>query len=418
MTIQKSILTPAAIEKLSTKVPCKRRDGSVPGMYVEVTASGSKLFRLKFTLNGKESRLSLGRYPDVSLAVARAAAEGARKLIAQGIHPVEHGKEQEAQQERDDKLTFKAVATLWVEHHSARISASTKEDYLRVLAKHAHPIIGHIPVGKVKLHNIVELLDGLASTPTIATSVASLTDRIMEYALVRGWAPHNVMPRKRGALIPAHQKVNHAAITDPEGLGEFLTRLDSAESPSDALTALRLLTLIPARAVEVSTMRWSDVDLEAALWSYMVSKRKRLNKIQKPHVVPLSRQALVLLRTLKQESAPGAVYVFPSNRNAKGHLIADNIQYAVANVLEYGRRDPDTRVGTVTVHGLRSSFRTLADEELGMDPVVLEIALSHAMPGVLADTYMRGTLLKRRAIVMQEWADYLDTLRIAAAQPE
>lgn len=388
----------------SLSEPGKHTDGTVPGLYLEVSEPrkdgkpGSKLWRLKYRLNGKENRYAIGAYPDISLARARELAQEARTSVANGIAPLKAKTTKIEAQKLKETHTFKAVAEKFLLSKTS-LATKTLAGYRGGLENHVYKLIGDLPIADVKYSHALELVDRLSTATAMAKHVLSLLKMVLDYAEGR-FVEGNVLAGRR-IKLPTHKKTSRKALEDPAELGNFLCLLDEYPKRNGVSvpSALKLLTMLPARPAEMTSMRWQDVNLEEAKWVYKVPKTDRFL------VTPLPTQALDILRSLKAQS--GTDWVFPSPMHAAKHITRDSLLAGLVISLGCER-------GTISAHGFRATYRTLAEEELGVDPVVLELALGHKMPGVLGDTYARAQLLDKRRAAAQQWADYLDQLKAEA----
>ena len=386
----------------SLSEPGRYTDGTVPSLYLEVSKPkadgkpGSKLWRLKYRLHGKENRYAIGAYPDISLARARELAQEARTSVANGVAPLKAKTALVEAEKLKETHTFKAVAEKFL-LTKAKLAAKTLAGYRGGLENHIYPLIGHLPIAEVKYSHALELVDRLSDSTAMVKHVLSLLKMVLDHAEGR-FVEGNVLAGRR-IKLPTHKKVSRKALEDPVDLGNFLCLLDEYPKRNgiSVLSALRLLTLLPVRPVELVCMRWQDVNLDEAKWVYQVSKTGRVLQ------VPLQTQALEILRTLKAESLTD--WVFPSPMHAARHIARDSLLAGLIHSLGCER-------GSISAHGFRATYRTLGEEEpLSIDPIVLELALGHKMPGVLGDTYARAQLLDKRRAAAQQWADYLDVLK-------
>ncbi|UVJ42860.1 integrase arm-type DNA-binding domain-containing protein [Pseudomonas sp. LS1212] len=387
----------------------KQADGTVAGLYLLHGKNGSRLWRMKFFLDKRECVLSLGSFPETSLAEVRDAARDARKLIAKGVHPLEARKAGIAAQRATEACTFAAVADEFIQHKvKSGLAAKTLAGYRGALKNHIVGVIGRLPVAEIKLSDVKRVIDQEGTTPVMARYALGVVKMVLDFAELNEYVERNAAAGRRG-LLPKHEKTSRKAITDPTALGDFLVRLDGYTPPTASVaSALRLLALLPVRPMEMVAMRWEHLDLDRAEWSFVISKTG------KDHIVALPSQALALLRSVRAQRLAGKEgrgWVFPSPMHAARHISRDSLLAGLVNGLGYQR-------GTISAHGLRSTFRTIAHEQLGIDPVVLELMLSHKMPGALSDTYARAQLLDQRREAAQRYANYLDELRISALKRE
>ncbi|MBH3378356.1 tyrosine-type recombinase/integrase [Pseudomonas asiatica] len=400
-------LTPLQIDAL--KKPGKHSVGGdgCGYLYLEISKAGGKVFRLKYRLDGKENRYTIGAYPKTSLKQARDEAVRARALIDEGRHPVDVKREEAEDAKREAVLAqenvFRVVAERYL-NKKTKLAASTRAQYRRALENHVYPVLGDMPVADIKATHVTAVIDRLDESPAMARYALGVTKAVLAYAESRGLITQNVAVGRQGAL-PDHSTKSHAAFTRPDQyaqLGELVRKIDGYHGANASVgNALRLLARIACRPAEIVAMHWRDVDLDTATWRYIITKTKSSDGTPKLQFVPLSRQSVEILRPLR-EASEGRGYVFPSPGNAAGHIQADSLLVALINGLGYKR-------GQITAHGFRASFQSIAYEQLGVDRVTLELMLGHKMPGVLGDTYMRAELEEQRREAAQKWSDWLDS---------
>ncbi|WP_437882290.1 tyrosine-type recombinase/integrase [Pseudomonas sp. LRF_L74] len=390
--------------------PGKYADGEVPGMYLHVRQPlspdkpVSKYWRMKYRLHGKENVFAIGGYPDISLKEARELARAARRDLANQVAPLKAKRAKVEAQLLNEERTFAYVAEKWLEFKSPDLVSKSISGFHGALNNHILPSIGRKPVSEIKLEHIAAIINELrrARIMAMAKRVRTIIRAILGFAEGRGWVERNVAMSNCEELKIRHVVTSNPAIERPADLGKFLLRLDSL-IPSSVTAAMSLLVMLPVRPGELAKMRWEDVDLVGADWRYVVSKTKHLDKGK--HIVPLPEQALVLLRELHtsrvvDEAGNGWVFVSPVY---PGRPID-----ATSMLKSFQRIWPEY---TITAHGFRATYRTIAHEHLGVDPIVLELSLSHRMPGALGAVYARAQLLPQRREAAQQWADYLDLLR-------
>ncbi|MBF6029836.1 integrase arm-type DNA-binding domain-containing protein [Pseudomonas sp. P115] len=393
--------------------PGKHADGEVPGLYLEVRPSSkagknpSKFWRLKYRLHGKENRFSIGAYPDIGLKEARDIARGARRDVANHTAPLKAKTAKIEAQLVNEERTFAYVAEQWLAFKSADLVTKSIAGFRGALKNHILPAIGKQPVSQIKLEHITAIITELRRQRTMAMArrVRTLIRAVLGFAEGRGWVERNVALSNIEELKIRHIVTSNPAIERPADLGRLLLRLDDCNDGSVA-TAMRLLVMLPVRPGELAQMRWEDVDLIGADWRYVVSKTQHLDKSK--HIVPLPEQALVLLRELSRtrvvdEEGKGWVFGSPiyPGRPINPTSMLKSFQHIWP---EYA----------ITAHGFRATYRTIAHEHLGIDPIVLELSLSHRMPGALGAVYARAQLLAQRREAAQQWANYLDLLRRSA----
>jgi integrase len=359
---------------------------------------------LKYRLQGKENRFSIGTYPEIGLKEARDIARGARRDVANQTAPLKAKTAKIEAQALNDARTFEYVAEQWLTFKSAELVSKSISGFRGALTNHILPAIGKKPVSDIKLDHITTIITELRRKRTMAMArrVRTLIRSILGFAEGRGWVERNVALSNIEELKIRHVVTSNPAIEKPADLGRFLLRLDNCSTGSVS-TAMRLLVMLPVRPGELAAMRWEDVDLVGADWRYVVGKTKHLDKSK--HIVPLPEQALSLLLELRKTSVV--------NNQGEGWVFASPVYpnrpiNPTSMLKSFQRIWPEYEI---TAHGFRATYRTIAHEHLGIDPIVLELSLSHRMPGSLGAVYARAQLLNQRREAAQLWANYLDKLR-------
>jgi integrase len=389
-------LSDAAIRAAKPRAkPFRLFDGT--GLYLDVQPSGSKLWRLKYRFAGKEKRLALGAWPEVSLAEARRRRAEARQTLAMGIDPGAAG--------RRTAPTFETVAREWMARHLAAKAETHRVSVARRLERDVLPFLGDRPVDAITAPEVLEVVRRIEARGALETAHRALQNigQLLRYAVATGRAQQDVTAFLRGALPPVPTRHMPAPADDPDRVGEILRAIEAFRGGHVVATALCLLPYLFVRPGELRMMRWADVDLDAAEWRFTASKTKT------DHVVPLSRQACALLAGLRPitGSLPGG-WVFPNGRTASRPLSDAALNAALR------RMGIDTR-SELTSHGWRSIARTMLHERLGFPPEVIEAQLAHRVPDPLGRAYNRTRFLDQRRAMMQAWADYLDELRAGGA---
>jgi len=367
------------------------------GLYLLVTPTGNRLWRLRYRMGALEKLLALGAYPDVPLKRAREKRDEARKLIADGIDPNARRKaERSAQAE-----TFEAVANEWLELHKSSLAPETIPMLGTRLRSFLYPYIGSRPVADIRAQELLAVLRRIEARGRHETAhrVRALAGRVLRYAVATGRAPHDVAADLKDALAPVKSK-NFASVTDPRRVGELMRAIHGYGGHPVTALALKLAPLVFVRPGELRAAEWSEFDLENADWRIPAARMK----MREPHVVPLSRQALAILREL-QPLARGGRYLFPSLRT-RDRPMSDNTINAALRRLGYTSEEQ-------TGHGFRSMASTLLNEQ-GFPPDVIELQLAHAERSKVRAAYNKAQRLPERRKMMQAWADYLDTLFCAA----
>jgi integrase len=371
------------------------------GLYLEVSATGNKYWRLKYRFADKEKRLALGVYPDVGLKDARERREVARKLLAGGVDPGEHRKAQKQARTAEVTNSFEVVAREWFSKISPTWATSHSDRILRRFERDVFPWIGGRPIGDVHAPEILTLLRRIEArgAPETAHRALSNCGQVFRYAVATGRAARDPSGDLRGALTRV-RKSHFAAKTDPEEVAGILRAMDGYEGTLTVRCALRLAPLLFVRPGELRTAKWADMNLEESQWRYIVTKTNT------PHIVPLSRQATEILRELQALTGRGE-FVFPSARTG-ARPMSDN---AILGALRRAGIEKEEMTG----HGFRAVARTILDEVLGVRPDYIEHQLAHAVRDPNGRAYNRTAHLPERRKMMQQWADYLDKLKAGAS---
>lgn len=369
------------------------------GMYLEITPKGAKYWRLKYRFAGKEKKLALGVYPEVSLKAAREGRRVAREQLRSGVDPSAAKKAAKLQIFEDNTNSFKAIATEWFEVKMAGKSKSYRDRSWRALDSNLFPYIGERPIVDITSQEVLACLRKVEERGAIemAKRTKQVAGLVFKYAVASGRAEHDPTHLLSGALKPSVKK-HYAAITDPKGVAELMLAIDAYDGTPAVKSALRLSPLVFSRPGEVRHMEWSEINWEESRWEIPAEKMK----MRQDHIVPLAKQAIAILKEQQLISGNGK-YVFPSARGASRPLSDNGIRTAL-RTMGYGNED-------MTAHGFRAMARTMLDEILKFPHAQIELQLAHKPPGPLGAAYNRSTYLEDRVSMMQCWADYLDGLK-------
>jgi integrase len=370
------------------------------GLYLEISPAGGKWWRLKYRYDGKEKRLSLGVYPSVSLKDARDRRDAARKLLADGIDPSENRKAQKLARADRAANSFEVIAREWFAKYSATWAARHSDRIVRLFERDIFPWIGGRPIADITAPEILTVVRRIESRGALETAHRALGNcgQVFRYAVATGRATNDPTGALRGALPPVKGE-HFAATTDPKQFTAVLRALDGYKGTPTVCCALRLAPLVFVRPGELRKAEWADIDLDGAEWRYTVTKTNT------PHIVPLSQQVVEILRELHPLTGCGR-FVFPGARNS-GRPMSDN---AILAAMRRMGIDKDEMSG----HGFRAVARTILDEVLGVRPDYIEHQLAHAVRDPNGRAYNRTAYLPERRKMMQQWADYLDTLKAKA----
>lgn len=380
------------------------------GMFLLVKSTGSKLWQMKYRYGGKENIFSIGTYPEVSLKEARARRDRARTLLANGVNPNESKRAAKATQHGAN--SFAAIGREWYEKQLPTWAPATAKKRLALLENDLFPWLGARQIDELTSKDLLTGLQRIESrgAKDTAHNARQVLSQIFRYARVTQRTTNDPVQDLKGALAPKMAR-HRPAITDPAELGKLLVKIDSYSGSYIVRALLSLCPLLFQRPGELIAMRWSDVDLEAGEWRFTPPKtiKKTTCPDGVPHTVPLSQQAIGILRELEPLTGDRD-YVFPSERRQGGHASAGTINKAL-QIMGY-----DT-TKTHCAHGFRSTARTLLDEVLGFRVEWIEHQLAHAVRDALGRAYNRTTHLPQRKEMMQKWGDYLDALRLQATTP-
>lgn len=367
------------------------------GLYLLVQADGYKYWRMAYRFASKEKTLACGAFPEVSLKEAREKRDKARKLIAEGIDP--------AQQKRHEKLTrsaaaentFEAIALEWLEHVSGKLSADTVIRNRSLLKNNLFPWLGKYPIADMTAMDLLAALKRVEEKGIIDTAhrLKQMSGQILRYAVVTGRATRDISQDLKGALKQPKEK-HFAAITEPREVGQLLLAIDGFAGTTVVKAALQISPLLFQRPGEIRNMKWVELNFDTAEWRYTVPKTDTL------HIVPLSHQAIVILKSL-QPLTERSEYVFPGARGASRPLSENAVRVAL-RTLGYTNEQ-------MTPHGFRAMARTILDEVLGYRVDWIEHQLAHSVIDANGRAYNRTAHLDGRKDMMQGWADYLDKLR-------
>jgi integrase len=370
------------------------------GLYLEVAPAGGKWWRFKYRFAEKEKRLSLGVYPDVSLKMARERRDEARRMLANGIDPGVQRKAQKAAVLTRSANSFEVVAREWYAKFEPTWVNSHGDRIIRRLERDIFPWLGAAPISEVKPPEILSVVRRIEHRGALKTAHRALANcgQVFRYAVATGRAERDPTADLRGALPPV--KAEHfPAMTEPQKVGALLRILDSYEGTFVVKCALRLAPLVFVRPGELRSARWDDIDLDTAQWRFIATKTNT------PHIVPLSRQAVSILTELRALTGSGP-YAFPSARTT-ARPMSDNAVLAAMRRMGIDNTE-------MTGHGFRAMARTILDEVLGVRPELIEHQLAHAVRDPNGRAYNRTAHLPERRKMMQQWADYLDTLKTGA----
>lgn len=394
-------LSAKAVKTLAT--PGYHPDGA--GLYLQVSSSGAKSWVFRFTLNGRSREMGLGSLLGVSLEKARAAARGCRELLAQKVDPLDARDEQRrgARLAAARALTFDLCAQKYIEAHGAAwTNAKHAQQWRNSLATYASPVIGADPVPLIDTASVLRVVEPLWLTKNeTANRVRNRIELVLDWAKAMGYREGENPARYRGhldKLLAKRSKVrhikNHPAMPYRD-VPAFMAKL-RARTGVTAKT-LEFIVLTAARMAEATAATWDEFDLVAHVWTVPASRMKA----RRAHRVPLSSPAMAVINDMK--ALQRGVFVFPGLKEGRhiGNSGCDDLLDAM-------------KIEGITVHGFRSSFRDWAAEQTSFAREVVEKALAHTVGSKVEEAYQRSDLLERRAALMADWANYIETPQRAA----
>ncbi|EFA5354123.1 TPA: tyrosine-type recombinase/integrase [Escherichia coli] len=373
--------------------PYKMADGG--GLYLLVKTNGSRYWRLKYRIDGKEKLLALGVYPDVSLADARAKRDEARKGIAGGIDPLELKKEQKVEREAQVKNTFQEIALEWHSMKVKKWSAGYASDILEAFNKDVFPFIGQRPIADIKpleLLNVLKKMEDRGATEK-AKKVRQRCGEVFRYAIVTGRAEYNPAPDLTSAM-QGHESTHYPFLTTEE-LPAFFKALAGYSGSELMVLAARLLILTGLRTGELRGALWSEIDSEKALWEISAERMK----MRRPHIIPLSTQALAIIEQIRAMTGQFPL-LFPGRNDPRKTMSEASINQVFKRIGYTGR---------VTGHGFRHTMSTVLHEQ-GYNTAWIETQLAHVDKNAIRGTYNHAQYLDGRREMLQWYADYMVSL--------
>jgi len=365
------------------------------GLQLRIKPNGSKLwlFDYRRPYTKKRTCLSFGSFPELSLAEARSKRKTARELLAQEIDPKEHREETNRLKETAHSNTLEHIAAKWLEVKKAKVSADHAADTWRSLELHIFPSLGQVPIHKITAVKAIDIINPIAAKGSLETvkRLCQRLNEIMIYATNVGLITSNPL----AGIAKAYQapQKQHLPTLKPEQLPTLLKTLAFANIKTTTRCVIEWQLHTMVRPSEAAGAQWSEIDYENRVWNIPAERMKS----KKPHVVPLSNQALDLLEIMKPISARSD-YIFPSNSDMKKHTNASTANMALKRMGFENK---------LVAHGLRSIASTTLNEE-GFDPDVIEAALAHTGKNEVRNAYNRAIYLERRKPMMQWWSDHIE----------
>ena len=373
--------------------PMKLADGR--GLYLLVNPTGSKLWRWKYRVGGREKLMALGAYPDVSLAQARDRCDAARKQLAANIDPMVQRKADALDQKIASKNSFATVGRAWWNKWQSARSPRHAASVLRRLQQDVFPALGARPISAIEAPELVALAKAIEARGAldIAKRALQTCGQIFRFAIAHGLATRNPAAEIRPAdIIGRRVKTNYARI-DGKELPDLLRHIEAYQGAPVTRLAMKLMALTFVRTSELIGAKWSEFDLDAADWRIPASRMK----MKTPHIVPLAIQAIEILRTLQLVSGKSKL-LFPGERDHDKPMSNNTILAALRRMGYQGR---------MTGHGFRGVASTLL-HEMGFEHAHIEVQLAHQERNEISAAYNHALYLAPRRKMMQHWADYLD----------
>lgn len=389
-------LTDIAIRKLkATDKPYRVTDSA--GLTLQVHPNGSKYWHLRFRLAGKERVMSLGSYPQLALKAARVARDEVRQQVAAGIDPVAARRQEKYGGIRGHG--FAQVAQEWYAKQAPSWSRRHQQRVKQYIERELAPL-ATVPVGQLTPVLLLQALNAIEARGTLDTAhrVKQVAGQVMRYAVATGRAERDIAADLKGALAPTPRVEHLPTLLEPAAIGELLRAMEAYHGGAIVCAALQLSPLLLCRPGELRHMEWSEIQWQAQRWEIPAEKMK----MRQPHIVPLCRQALEILMTLRSLTGKGR-YVLPSPRGQSRPLSENGVRTAL-RAMGYSNE-------MITPHGFRAMGRTLLDEVLGYRIEWIEMQLAHAVRDHTGRAYNRTKYLPQRHEMMQAWADYLDRLK-------
>jgi integrase len=377
--------------------PIKLPDSN--GLYLEVRQTGAKLWRYRYKIGGKENVFAIGEYPAVGLADARTIRASARELVKQGIHPAHDRNASKVAQIAENANTFKAVALEWIEQRRGKWTSYYFRQIDRFLNADVFPYIGNLPIRNVTAAHLLEIVKRIEKrgAETVALMVRQWCSAIFRYAVATLRADVDPAAALKGAIH--RPKIEHRKPLTRDQIKAFVKALDGYAGYRTTVIALRLMLLTFVRTVELRGALWAEIDLDRAEWRIPAERMK----MREPHIVPLSRQVVELLRELHTFTG-GRGMLFPNYRNPKTCMTATTLNRALERM---GFNGKDS-IG-FSAHGFRATASTILNE-IGFRPDVIERQLAHAERNKARASYNQAEYLEERRAMMQQWADLTDEM--------
>lgn len=388
-------LTDLKIKNLKAKTNTYRAYDS-QGLYIQITPSGGKLWRWKYRYMGKEQVLALGKYPTIQLSQARKLRDEARIVLESGKHPTLEKKAQKLRRAMEGQNTFEKIALMWMDAKEKGLNKKYAKQNRERMQQHVFPAIGALPITDVTIPDIVRVVERIGNRGTIETAkrMKQIIGQIFRYAAQRGLCDHNPAADLRD-ILPSTAEKHHPCIPIAE-LPELLKAIELRQ-PDFSKYAMQLLALTFVRTSELIEARWDEINWDRAEWHIP----KERMKMKRPHMVPLARQTMAVLKDLHSLTGDKN-HIFHSPASKSKHISNGTVLMALRRMGYQGR---------MTGHGFRTLASTILNEN-GYAPDVIERQLAHEDSDKIRAAYNRAEYLLERKKMMQDYADILDVMKV------
>jgi integrase len=375
------------------------------GLFLDVRPTGAKIWRYRYEIAGKENQFTLGEFfadkrnGHLTLEAARRARDDARVLVRKGIHPAHERQQAMVRQIAENESTFKAIAEEWISRQRPKWSSKYAEQIKHILKTDVYPTIGALPITTITPNQILQILFKVEKrgATTFAHLIRQWVSAIYRYAIITQRAQTDPAAPLRGVI--ARNKVRHSKSLSREQIREFVEKLGAYKGEPGTILGLRIMLLTFVRTIELRAARWPEINLERAEWRIPAERMK----MREEHIVPLSRQAVRLLRQLHDISSH-QVFLFPNRRTANTYITSTTLNRALERMKVLGK-------GTLgfSAHGFRSTASTLLNEA-GFRGDVIERQLAHQERNNVRASYNHADYMSERKTMMQQWADMIDEI--------
>ena len=387
-------LTDLAVKNAKSRAKAYRiPDGG--GLCIEISPSGGKLWRWRYRFNGKEQMLALGKWPSVGLSDARRLRDEARELANTGKHPTREKKAKKLRTMHEGENTFEKTVRRWMELKKTGLNGKYRAQNLTRMEQHVFPLIGALPITEITIPDVVRVVEKIGKRGTIETAkrMKQLISQTFRYASQRGLCQHNPAADLRD-ILPAPDRKHHASV-NPSEFPKLLQAMNDYKGDAITKSVMTLLALTFVRTGELIGAKWEEIDWQREEWHIPKERMKK----KRPHVVPLSQQAIAALKELRTLTGDKP-HIFYSLRSKSRHISNGAVLMALRRMGYQGR---------MTGHGYRSLASTILNER-NYPPDVIERQLAHADDDKIRSAYNRAEYLLERKKMMQDYADILDAM--------